>query len=120
MKEGDVILTPIPQADGRVKNRPAIFLRAMPSYGGLLVCGVSTQLHHYVSGFDEIIMPADADFAASGLLSASLIRLGFLTVLPRRNVAGSIGSIAQERHRRLLEALSRHLTQGARASSEEQ
>src|SRR5262249_12473053 len=30
MKEGDVILTLIPQADGRVKNRPAIILREMP------------------------------------------------------------------------------------------
>lgn len=24
MKEGDVVLTPLPQADGQVKNRPAI------------------------------------------------------------------------------------------------
>src|SRR5437868_13185526 len=39
---------PIPQADSRVKNRPAIILREMPSYGDLLVCGVSTQLHHYL------------------------------------------------------------------------
>ena len=109
MKEGDVILTPIPQADGNVKNRPAIFLREMPSYGDLLVCGVSTQLHHYVQGLDEIIRPADADFASSGLLAASLIRLSFLAVLPRRNIPGSIGSIAPERHRRLLIALSGYL-----------
>lgn len=27
MKEGDVVLTPLPQADGKIKNRPAIFLR---------------------------------------------------------------------------------------------
>jgi len=27
MKQGDVILTPVPQADGNLKNRPAIFLR---------------------------------------------------------------------------------------------
>jgi hypothetical protein len=26
MKEGDVVLTPLPQADGQVKNRPAIVL----------------------------------------------------------------------------------------------
>jgi len=26
MKEGDVILTPVPQADGNVKDRPAIIL----------------------------------------------------------------------------------------------
>ena len=48
MNEGDVILTPIPQADGNVKNRPAVLLREMPLYADMLVCGVSTQLHHYV------------------------------------------------------------------------
>ena len=75
MKEGDIILTPIPQADGSVKNRPAIVLREMPRYHDLLVCGVSTQLHQRVEGFDEIISPGDPDFADSGLLSESLIRI---------------------------------------------
>lgn len=107
MKEGDVVLTPIPQADGKVKNRPAIILREMPGYSDVLVCGVSTQLHHYVQGFDEIISPTDTDFASSGLVSASLIRLGFLAVLPRKDIAGSIGSISSERHERL--SLQRHL-----------
>ncbi|QVL51097.1 MAG: hypothetical protein KFB96_12280 [Thiocapsa sp.] len=46
MNEGDVALTPLPQADGRVKNRPTIALRRMPGFGDWLVCGVSTQLHH--------------------------------------------------------------------------
>lgn len=32
MNQGDVILTPVPQADGIIKNRPAIFLREMPPY----------------------------------------------------------------------------------------
>ena len=109
MKEGDIVLTPIPQADSRVKNRPAIILREMPSYGDLLVCGVSTQLHHYLQGFDEMISPTDADFASSGLVAASLIRLSFLAILPRKNIAGVIGSIAPERHRRLWEALSNYL-----------
>ena len=109
MKEGDVVLTPISQADSRVKHRPALILRDMPSYGDLLVCGVSTQLHHYIQGFDEIISPTDADFASSGLVAASLIRLSFLAILPRKNIVGGIGSIAPERHRRLLEALSNYL-----------
>ena len=110
MKEGDVVLTPIPQADGRVKNRPAIILREMPPYRDWLVCGVSTQLHHYVEDFDEIISPADADLGASSLLSESLIRLGFLAVLPRNKIVGSIGAISPERHRRLLKTLSDYLT----------
>ena len=104
-----MVLMPVPQADGRIKNRPALILREMPSHGDLLVCGISTQLHHYVAGFDKIVSPADADFASSGLIAPSLIRLSFLAVLPRKEIAGAIGSIAPERHRRLLEALSNHL-----------
>lgn len=111
MKEGDVILTPISQADGRVKNRPAIVLREMPRYRDLLVCGVSTQVHQCVEGFDEIISPSDLDFATSGLLTESLIRLGFLAVLARKSVAGSIGSLSSERHKRLLKRLSEYLAQ---------
>lgn len=109
MKEGDVILTPVPQADGAIKNRPAIILREMPPYGDLLVCGVSTQLNQQVKDFDECLSPSDGDFAASGLRSESLIRLGFLAVLPRSGIIGSIGSIAAERHRRLLRRLSEYL-----------
>lgn len=109
MKEGDVVLTPVPQANGAVKNRPAVILRELPPYKDFLVCGVSTQLHQRVPGFDEVITPSDADFAASGLKSASLIRLGFLAVLPRSSIIGSIGSITPDRHKRLLKALSDYL-----------
>lgn len=109
MKQGDVILTPIPQADGRVKNRPAIILREMPPYSDFLVCGVSTQLNQRVMGFDETISSGDADFGASGLLTDSLIRLGFLAVLPRKSIAGAIGAISKERHQRLLKTLCDYL-----------
>ena len=109
MKQGDVVLTPVPQADGKLKNRPAIILREMPSYGDLLVCGISTQLHQFVKGFDEIISLGDEDFKSSGLLSKSLIRLGFLVVLPRSRILGSISAISFERHKRLLKTLSEYL-----------
>src|SRR6266852_1035213 len=114
MQEGDVVLTSVPQADGTVKNRPAILLREMPVYRDVLVCGVSTQLHHYVQGFDEIVSPVDADFASSGLVAPSLIRLSFLAVVPRRNIVGTIGAIAPERHQRLLQALSNYLIRSLR------
>ncbi|MCD6586703.1 MAG: type II toxin-antitoxin system PemK/MazF family toxin [Desulfobacteraceae bacterium] len=109
MKEGDVILAQVPQVNGKLKNRPAIFLREMPPYNDLLVCGVSTQLHQYVMNFDDIISPADENFKLSGLQSKSLIRLGFLAVLPRNSVLGSIGSISSERHKRLLKNLCDYL-----------
>ena len=109
MNEGDVVLTPLPQADGRIKNRPAIFLRTMPPHGDLLVCGISTQLREEVVGFDDPIEPDDSDFTSSALKAPSLIRLGFLAVLPASSFLGSIGAIAPERHRRLLQRLSQHL-----------
>ena len=106
MKESDVILASIPQADGGKKNRPAIILRELPTYGDFLVCGVSTQLQHCSKDFDEIISPQDPDFKSSGLLSKSLIRLGFLAVLPRVSIVGTIGSIGKDRHHRLLKNLA--------------
>ncbi len=88
----------------------------MPPYGDFLVCGVSTQLHNEVAGFDDPIRPADADFEASGLKAASLIRLGFLAVLPESSLLGAIGSIDQVRHLRLLDRLANHLRPAATAT----
>ncbi|MEG3902901.1 hypothetical protein QUB19_11860 [Microcoleus sp. B4-C5] len=96
MQEADVVLTPIPQADGTIKNRPVILLRELPPYGDFLVCGVSTQLHQQVPDFVDIISPSDPHFAGSGLRSQSLIRLGFLAVLPRNQIIGSIGAISSQ------------------------
>jgi mRNA interferase MazF len=109
MKEGSIVLASIPQSDGNIKTRPVIILRAMPPYRDWLVCGISTQLHQLVVGFDEIIDPEDLDFIASGLKSRSLIRLGFLSLLPRRMIIGSIGSISPDRHQRLLTKFSDYL-----------
>jgi len=109
MIEGDVLLTPVPQADGTIKNRPAIFLREMPPFKDLLVCGISTQLRQEVKDFDELISPNALDFAASGLVRESLVRLGFLAVLPRTQIVGVIGSISATRHKSLLKKLSKYL-----------
>ena len=109
MNEGDIALAPLPQADGQVKNRPVVLLRRVPPFGDFLVCGVSTQIHQRVAGFDETIAPGDQEFAASGLKAASLIRLGFLAVLPDSALLGKIGSLSSTLRLRLLANLCRHL-----------
>ncbi len=109
VEESKVVLAPLPQADGQIKIRPAVALRLMPSFGDILVCGISTQLHQQIVGFDEIISSSDADFAASGLRFDSLIRLDFLTAQPLLEIVGVIGAISPERHARLLRRLSRYL-----------
>ena len=110
MTEGDVALTPLPQADGRVKPRPAILLRRMPPFGDWLICGVSTQLHLEVTAFDDRIEPAHSDFSSSGLKAPSIIRLGFLAVLPADHFLGVLGSVSDERHLRLLHRLATFLS----------
>ena len=109
MKEADIILTPLPQADGILKNRPALLLRELPPFGDFLACGISTQIRQAVPGFDDVISAADADFPSSGLVAASVMRLGFLAVLPRQRILGTIGEVAAARHARLLRNLSKHL-----------
>jgi mRNA interferase MazF len=109
MNQGDIVLTAIPQADGQTKNRPALLLRKMPSFNDALVCGISTQLHQYVKDFDEIIALQDEDFLDSGLMADSLIRLGFLTVVPSRKILGTIGSISTVRYQCLIKNLTDYL-----------
>ena len=110
MNEGDIALAPLPQADGQIKNRPAVLLRRLPPFGDFLVCGVSTQIQQKVADFDDLIMSDDPGFASSGLKATSLIRLGFLAVLPETAFLGRIGSLFPQRHRRLLTNLCRHLS----------
>jgi mRNA interferase MazF len=109
MKEGDVALAVLPQADQQTKTRPFVVLREMPLHGDFLICGISTKLRQRVASFDEIISPGDSDFKSSGLLTQSLIRLGFLAMVPRRRLMGIIGSVSPERHDRLLRTLSDYL-----------
>jgi mRNA interferase MazF len=97
------------QSDGTIKSRPVVILREMPPFGDLLVCGISTQLRQFTPGFDELIGYGDSDFATSGLMAESVIRLGFLGIKSRTVYPGSIGTISPERHRRLLQKLSAYL-----------
>jgi mRNA interferase MazF len=80
----------------------------MPPFGDFLVCGISTQLQH-ACALDEVISPNDSDFRDSGLKATSLIRLGYLAVLPRNEFKGRIGSVSSVRHQRILTRLAEFL-----------
>jgi 3-deoxy-manno-octulosonate cytidylyltransferase (CMP-KDO synthetase) len=105
VKPGHIILTPLPQAAGCLKPRPALVLREWPPFGDLLVCGISTQLRHHVPYVDEFIRKTDPDFPGSGLRQDSLIRLGFLNTIPRSSVSGYVGRVSQTRLARVLAQL---------------
>ncbi|HWE01737.1 MAG TPA: hypothetical protein VG326_04945 [Tepidisphaeraceae bacterium] len=73
-------------------------------------CGISTQLHLLEADWDELLQPADADFAASGLHRASSIRLSYLYAIDTIEIVGAIGSIGPARLARLRSRLASHLS----------
>ena len=89
MKEGNIVLAELPQVTGTPKGRPVVVLRQMPGYGDFLVCGLSSQIRQYLPGFDEVLFPD----STNGLRVTSVVRLGFIDVLPAAQFFGQLGII---------------------------
>lgn len=109
MREGEIILASLPQSDGNVKTRPVLLLKQLPEYSDFLVCGISTQTHHLIEDFDQLIDERSDRFLQTGLRQSSIVRLGFLAVIHRNKISGSIGKIDLVLHRSLLERLAKYL-----------
>jgi mRNA interferase MazF len=110
---GDVVVVPLPTSAGALKARPALVLAGLPGpYGDLLLCGISTQLHLYVPDWDERLGPGEPDYAQSGLLYPSMIRLSYLGVAAPAQIGATLGSIAGERLTRLRVRLANLLQSG--------
>ncbi|MBU0511015.1 MAG: type II toxin-antitoxin system PemK/MazF family toxin [Chloroflexi bacterium] len=100
---GQIVLFKFPQTDSRRgKLRPALLLGKLPGqYDDWLICMFSTQLRHYIQGFDEIIQIGDSDFSDSGLKEPSVIRVGRLAVVDEDILLGAIGEIDSDRFQRV-------------------
>ena len=100
LSDNQIILVSF-QQDVQQKLRPGLVLRMFPKYNDLLICGISAQLHQYLSGFDLILDPTDPDFPATGLKKAGVCRINMLMMLPLHYVTGSIGSVSPIVHQTL-------------------
>jgi len=103
IREGQVVLFRFPQTDqSGAKLRPALIIRKLPGvHDDWLICVISSQLSQAVADFDELVGREDADFPASGLRMASVIRVGRLAVVERSILVGSVGEISSERLSRI-------------------
>lgn len=112
-KVGQIIIFQFPHTDlTEGKLRPALLLAKLPGeYDDWLICMISSQLRHYIAGFDELVRDSDEDFVQSGLKVPSVIRVGRLAVVSGNMLLGAIGEIAPERLIRVKQALSRWLGQ---------
>ncbi|MCL4262020.1 MAG: type II toxin-antitoxin system PemK/MazF family toxin [Anaerolineae bacterium] len=110
-RAGQIILFQFPQTDLRPgKLRPALIIGKLPgTFDDWLICLISSQLHHQVSGFDDVIKAADVDFARSGLKSESLIHVGRLAVVDVSMLLGAIGEVDVRRLARIMSNLANWL-----------
>jgi mRNA interferase MazF len=67
---------------------------------------ISSQLHHEIPDFDEVITPSDSDFQQSGLKLASVIRLSRLAVVNSDVLLGKLGQIDAQRLSRIKQRLA--------------
>jgi len=120
MNPGDIALAELQQADGRLKARPVVVLSLMPPFSDYMVCALSSKLHRECADFDEVVAVGDDDFVTSGLKVTSLIRLGMIATIPASATLGQLGSISDDRLRRLRSRLARHIEaeQGAAGEGE--
>ena len=107
-RAGQIVLFRFPQADLDVgKLRPAPMLGKLPgAYDDWLICMISSQVYQYVQGFDELMSDGEIDFAASGLKTPSVIRIGRLAVVEGDILTGAVGHIVPERLQRIRQRLA--------------
>jgi len=107
-KSGQIVLFKFPQTDQvEAKLRPALLIGKLPGqFRDWLICMISSQLRHFIEGFDEIVHQDATDFSASGLKAASVVRVGRLAVVNESILVGSIGEIAPERLKRIKSGLA--------------
>lgn len=106
---GQIALTPFPHTDlSGTKLRPVLLLRpASRQFDDWLVCMVSSQLHQAEPALDELVLPSQPDFGATGLKAPSVLRLSRLAVLDGNLLTGSIGAIDEARVAHIKQRLGR-------------
>jgi mRNA interferase MazF len=108
IEPGHLALFRLPQADGAPgKLRPVLVLKKVPgNFDDWLVCMVTSKFQHYQPEFDEIVNEEADDYCQSGLKAASCIRICRVAIIDSAVLLGSIGSIQQERLRRIQNKLA--------------
>lgn len=99
MKPGDLVLVAFPQADLLAgKLRPALVIAIAPGrHADILLALVTSRVGQAVPQFDELVSLTDGDFAATGLKTASVIRLARLTAVDPIVIHAKLGEIGSDR-----------------------
>lgn len=95
MSKNKVVLVPFPFDDFTdVKVRPALCLsNAIGKYEHIIIAFISSKMPDELLDTDVVIKKEDADFAATGLLVASVIRVHKLVTIPKSLIRRELGLI---------------------------
>ncbi len=120
IEAGQIVLLRFPYADARgAKLRPALVLAPLPGpYDDWLVSMISSRLHQAVRGIDEIVLERDADFAATGLKTASVVRVTRLAVVASDRIEGALGRLSATRLAGICNRLANWLATSAPGASD--
>ena len=120
-RAGQVVLFNFPQTDfASSKIRPALLLARLPGgYDDWLICMISSQMHQYIDGLDDIIRPDTDDFGQSGLKAECVFRVSRIAVATDDVLEGTIGEISQERLRRIRDNLARWIKSDEESKEDE-
>lgn len=113
-QSGQIVLVPFPFTNlSGAELRLVLMLRkASVQFDDWLVCMVSSQLRQVDGQIEEVLLPSDADFAATGLKVASVLRLSRLAVLESSLLMGSLGEVSHERLQRIRQKLAVWIAEG--------
>lgn len=111
-RPGQIAILRFPHTDLEIKKyRPCLLLNRLPGpYDDWLIAMISTKIHQYIEGMDEIIKSNSPDFGKSGLKTESVIRVTRLAVIEGDILIGAIGEISRERLSRIRNNLANWLT----------
>jgi len=99
------LLAALRQAGRRAQRSAGPVPEAHATFSRPISGGISAQLQQ-AAELNETISQADFDFRTSKLKTASLIRLGYLAVLPRSEFRDGLGAFLSARLNRLLTRLA--------------
>lgn len=94
MRPGFVVRWVFPQADGKLKERPAVLLSRFGSHGDWLVCGVSSKVWSFDARFHVLVEHGHPDLVGSGLSFDAILRADLVDTIPAVAIKDVLGEVS--------------------------
>ncbi|MCE7989326.1 MAG: type II toxin-antitoxin system PemK/MazF family toxin [Caldilinea sp. CFX5] len=100
LQRGDIVIATFPFTDlSGSKRRPALVLATTTPNADSILAFISSVMPMVVNSYELPLIPADADFAQTGLKVPSILRLNKLVTLERSLITRRIGRVSPQRLR---------------------